>query len=724
MAIFKYKLGMQGRFIVGSIVSVTLIIAVISFVQLYNFNVTSDRVLAQSVEDTKSSLLAQAKKRGKSLLDYLSVSLINPIYQYDLEATYNLIKPLFSNEEIKTIVVFDDKGKIFHDGVETIPTYGEVIEQRSLLDKVLIDKEPYLYIETDTITMAQPILISDKALGGVLLVWSLDSIHHDIYSITAHINATADTGFKNIVIALVITAATAGLAGILVSIALSRSLIVPIQALVKHTQKIVKGDFDSKNKVERDDEIGELASAFNEMGRSLKRQTQEISFLAYHDSLTKLPNRNQFFRQLSQLISRKETNEIFSVLFLDLDEFKFVNDNYGHETGDQLLCDVAERIAKNLRGGQLILENMSPAPEFVARIGGDEFLICLPDVADNISATKVANRLIQAIQKPIQVQDKEIIIAASIGIANYPNDGTSAEELIKNADIAMYKAKSMGKNTFANFDQLLNLQVKNRMVVERDLRKAIDEGMEQFELWFQPQFALNSTELVGAEALIRWRHPEKGLVPPDEFIGIAEECGLIIPIGDWVIDEACEQLKIWQKYCSEKFHLAVNLSARQVYRSNLVEKLDKALRKHQLTPDQLHAEVTESILIKDESVAKNVLDNIRELGIQLWLDDFGTGYSSLSYLRSFDFDGVKIDRSFVSDIEVDNFDRALTSAVIDMAKGLNIAVVAEGVETKLQAEFLAEKGCDIAQGYYYSKPLPAFEFETEYFGLLEQRNYL
>ncbi|MDG3089066.1 bifunctional diguanylate cyclase/phosphodiesterase [Vibrio hannami] len=398
-----------------------------------------------------------------------------------------------------------------------------------------------------------------------------------------------------------------------------------------------------------------------------------------------------------------------------MDEFKFVNDNYGHETGDLLLCEVADRITDNLRGSDFFVGHKEPSSEFVARIGGDEFLICLPEVDASISAAKVAQRLIQAIQAPITLGQEEIIIAGSIGIANYPNDGSTAEELIKNADIAMYQAKNMGKNTFANFDQELNQQVRLRMEVEQDLRKAIDSDMSQFELLYQPQFAFDSSELVGAEALIRWHHPKKGLVSPDRFIQIAEECGLILPIGEWVINTVCKQLKVWQEFYSESFHLAINLSARQVYRSNVVECLNEALDRYSISPDRLHVEVTESILLKDESYAKCILDDIRGLGIQLWLDDFGTGYSSLSYLRTFEFDGVKVDRSFISDIEIDNFDRALTSAVIDMAQSLNISVVAEGVETELQADFLAEKRCDIGQGYFFSKPVSNTEFENRFF---------
>ncbi|GLO60066.1 GGDEF domain-containing protein [Vibrio sp. MACH09] len=725
MVIKKIKVGIQGRFIVVNIVLVTIIITVISIVQLYNFNTTSQKVLELSTKDTRASLLKQAYKRGNSILDYISESVVNPFYQYDLDATYNLLQPALTKEEVISIVVFDESGATFHDGEETIPSYGEKLQDEDLLTSVIDNKRVYTSINSQYLIMAKPIFIDTDLLGGVVLTLSLEPIYQDMNKITSHITETNQSGLQKITIAIGITALLFCVGGIFISILISRSLVSPIHDLVSHTKSIVKGDFETENKIDRDDEMGELAEAFNEMGRSLKVQTDEISFLAYHDSLTKLPNRALFIKQLTQLISRKAVNERFSVLFLDLDEFKFVNDNYGHKAGDELLCEVATRITDNLRVNDFIVSGTSflSKYELVARIGGDEFLICLPDISDDICTAKIATRLIDAIQVPITLDKEEVVISGSIGIANFPEDGSTAEELIKNADIAMYQAKSMGKNIYANFDQKLNVQIKARMVIEQDLRRAMDD-LSQFELWYQPQFSVETSELVGAEALIRWRHPTKGLIYPNEFIPVAEECGVIISLGEWVIDTACRQLKIWQAHYSEDFYISVNLSARQIYRSNPVELFSAILSKHQILPNRLHVEVTESILMKDESLAKSTLADIRSLGIQLWLDDFGTGYSSLSYLRTFEFDGVKIDRSFVSDIEIDNFDRALTSAVINMAKSLNISVVAEGVETQFQLDFLAENQCDVAQGYFYSKPVPSDEFETNFLDINYYNQFL
>ncbi|MCW8329101.1 EAL domain-containing protein [Photobacterium sp. SDRW27] len=713
----KSKLRLQGRYILVNIAMIMAIVIILSSVQLYYFNQNSQKVLSQSTDNTTLSLLEQMHKRGLSVLDYLSEALVNPLYQLDLDATYRLLKPALSNEEILSAYVFDNKGNIFHDGNKVIVNFGHRVKNEAILEAVLEQQKLYSFTSNDSLIIAGPIFIGDSQLGGISLELSLENINQDIALMDKTISATNNESLSQITMSLVGSAILLSVVGIALSVMISRSLISPILTLVKHAKSIGRGEYDAENKINRHDEIGELASAFNEMGHSLKIRTEEISFLAYHDSLTLLPNRNLFVKQLKELLASYEhTQSHFAILLIDLDNFKCVNDNYGHEAGDNLLCEVACRITSNLRHSDY---GFNPFEEnhdnvLVARIGGDEFLICLPNLTSKYAVSKVTQRLIKAIRSPIAIDKEEVVIAGSIGIAHYPDDGVTAEELIKNADIAMYQAKGQGKNTFSHFTAEMNEKLRYRLEIERELRKGLSD-LKQFELWYQPQFDMNNNHLIGAEALIRWRHPEKGLISPDEFIAIAEETGLIIPIGEWVVESACKQIRGWQSFLPHTFHIAVNLSAKQVYRQNAVSVFSKMLCKYQVPASRLHAEVTESLLMQDESEAKKSLDSIRQLGLQVWLDDFGTGYSSLAYLRKFQVDGVKIDRSFVTDIEEDNYDRALTSAVITMAKNLNISVVAEGVETPFHVNFLKSRRCDIGQGYYYSKPLPAGEFEARFF---------
>ena len=717
MVFIKNRLRLQGRYILVNILMVMAIVTVLSAVQFYYFGLNSQKVLQTSTENTTASLFEQMEKRGLIVLDYLSEALINPLYQYDLEGTYQLLKPALANEEIQSIFVFDDEGNIFHDGNKIALEFGNRLNNEAVLEAVIGQQNLYSVIDNDTLILARPIFIGGVLLGGVSMELSLTYINHDIALMAETISATNSESLNQITSTLVATAFLLSLAGILLSVLISRTLIKPIQALVKHAKRIGHGDYEAENQIRRHDEIGELADAFNDMGYSLKVRNEEVTFLAYHDSLTQLPNRAMFIKHLEKLIaSYTHSQNIFAVLFIDLDDFKCVNDNFGHDAGDNLLCDVASRINSNLRGSDYVLTPLEQktGSELVARIGGDEFLICLPNLASKYVVSKVTQRLIKAIRAPIVIDQEEVVIAGSIGIAHYPDDGTTAEELIKNADIAMYQAKGEGKNTFSHFTSEMNEKIKHRSEIERDLRKGIVD-FTQFELWYQPQFEMNTNVLIGAEALIRWRHPEKGLIPPDEFISIAEETGLIIPIGEWVIESVCSQLRDWQAYLPDFFHIAVNMSAKQIYRQNAALVFRKTLWKYGIPAHRLHAEVTESQLMQDEIEAKKTLDAIRKLGIQVWLDDFGTGYSSLAYLRMFQVDGVKIDRSFVRDIEEDTYDRALTSAVITMAKNLDISVVAEGVETPFHVSFLKHMQCDIGQGYYYSKPISAKEFDEHFF---------
>ncbi|MDE1465671.1 bifunctional diguanylate cyclase/phosphodiesterase [Spartinivicinus poritis] len=508
---------------------------------------------------------------------------------------------------------------------------------------------------------------------------------------------------------------------------ISRSIALPITALSKASGQLSQGNFSVTVSEEvQGSELKQLSRTFNKIGKSLQRYTKEISFLAFHDPLTRLPNRIKFIRHLNNMIA--DFNKIdsqgsasgFAVIFIDLDDFKGINDNFGHQVGDKLLCAVSHLITNNLRASDFIATSneLTCLPEkdreIVARIGGDEFLICLPNITQPEQASHVAERLLTALQQPIQVDKEELFIEASLGIVLYPQSGKSAEELIKFADIAMYAAKDEGKRTYSHFSPEMSLHLKNIADVERDLRKA-QNNLDQFELLYQPFIEKGTGKIIGAEALLRWNHPSKGVISPHVFIGIAETTGLILPMGEWIINKVCQQLANWQGVTSPAFYVAVNLSAKQIHRQDVATILQEKIQQFSISPQQIHVEVTESLLMKDENKAKKTIDAIRDIGIQVWLDDFGTGYSSLSYLRKFQFDGVKIDRSFVRDIDDDAHDRALCTAIISMAKNMNMQVVAEGIETKTQAEFLIEKKCCIGQGYYYSKPISAEAFAASFF---------
>ncbi|MGG1400300.1 EAL domain-containing protein [Bacillus salipaludis] len=431
-----------------------------------------------------------------------------------------------------------------------------------------------------------------------------------------------------------------------------------------------------------------------------KRKNNEkmIKYMAYHDQLTDLPNRHYFKEKFEEVLNTsKQQNENFAILFLDLDRFKAINDFMGHEVGDMLLTEVAER-----------LKNCMDEKGMVSRFGGDEFCFLLPETNEK-RAVLMAKRVIAALSSPFHINHHEILITPSIGISLFPEHGEDFNSIIKNADIAMYYAKDRGKNNFAIFTKEIKNKSQNELELEMKLRKALERN--EFILQYQPQFNLETNQIIGAEALIRWQHPEKGLISPNEFIPVAEESGLIIPMGEWALRTACQQNKEWQLAGLPPITIAVNISAKQFFQSNLVETVEKILFETDLEPNFLELEITESMTMDVEHSVSTLLA-LKDLGVKISIDDFGTGYSSLNYLKRFPIDKLKIDQSFIRESTTDANDRTIVKAIILMAHFLKIKVIAEGVETEDHVSFLLSQQCKEAQGYYFSKPVSADEFET------------
>lgn len=439
---------------------------------------------------------------------------------------------------------------------------------------------------------------------------------------------------------------------------------------------------------------------------------EKIRYLAHYDSLTGLANRRLFSKLVEAALRRAQRqNSNCALLFLDIDHFKRINDTLMHAAGDQLLKTISERIARSVRGGDSLNSvDVSPRIDPIARLGGDEFTIFLTDLASPEDSAKVARRVLEEVVRPVALGRYEVTVTASIGIALYPNDAADFETLLKNADTAMYSAKSQGRNNFQFYSKAMNAAAIERLSLENDLRKAL--GKAQFLLHYQPKVDALTGALTGAEALLRWRHPDRGMIPPSRFIPIAEETGLIVPIGEWVIREACDQIGRWKRAGLTPVPVAVNLAAPSFRHVGLIAVIEHALADAQLEPRLLELEMTESILMRDIDATVKTLDSLKSMGLTLAIDDFGTGYSSLSYLKRFPIDALKIDRSFIMDAARDQNDAAIASAIIALARSLNLDVVAEGVETEEQADFLVQRGCDKMQGFLYSRPLPAADFEA------------
>ncbi|WP_326533947.1 putative bifunctional diguanylate cyclase/phosphodiesterase [Pseudorhodoferax sp.] len=514
--------------------------------------------------------------------------------------------------------------------------------------------------------------------------------------------------------------------GWILAFRVTHALVRPVAELEGAAALIAAGNHGARLRVRSNDEIGRLAAAFNRMAADLQRQrdalqernaalarsnallqegiarqqeaAERIEHLAYHDSLTTLPNRNQFGVMLGEAVANAERgHHPFGLFFVDLDRFKQINDTLGHSAGDALLQEVARRLRETLRQG-----------DAVARLGGDEFVVLVDELRNDRHAEAVAQKILQAIARPFAIPGHELRVTASVGICRYGRDGHDVQTLMKHADIAMYQAKAAGKSNFAFYSSADDDNSIARLQLESRLRCALEH--QELELHYQPKVDLRSGRITGMEALLRWPHPELGMVPPAQFIPVAEETGLIVPLGKWALRQACLQSMAWQAQGLDGLTVAVNLSPRQFSDADLLADIVSILHETGMDGRLLELEITESAIMQDAEAGRRLLRSLKSLGIRIAIDDFGTGYSSLSTLKQFPIDTLKIDRSFIADLASDPEDRGLTEAIIQMARTLRLHLVAEGVENEAQQLFLSERGCDELQGYLFSKPLPAAEF--------------
>lgn len=431
---------------------------------------------------------------------------------------------------------------------------------------------------------------------------------------------------------------------------------------------------------------------------SVQMRTEELQHQATHDTLTDLPNRVLLRERINQAIANGERNHtIFAVLFFDLDRFKLINDSLSHSAGDELLRTVAKRLQTKIRASNIL-----------SRIGGDEFVLVIEDLKKPEQIINITISLLNTIKQSISIVNHEISISASIGISIYPKDGDKFDILIRNADTAMYQAKALGGNQFQFYTESMNEESIKRLELEADLRHAIVE--KELFLCYQPQYDIKTSTLNAVEALVRWNHPEKGILLPLSFIPLAEEIGLVIPLGEWVLREACTQTKAWQNSGYPFIRVAVNITTQQLRQLNFIDMVKTILHETGLAPEYLELELSENSIINNPNVIK-VINTLKEMGIKIAVDDFGTGYSSLNYLRNISLDRLKIDRSFVKNIQLNRGDEVIIKAIIAMASGLNLEVLAEGVETQKQLDFLKEEACGEIQGYYFSHPLLPNELE-------------
>lgn len=497
--------------------------------------------------------------------------------------------------------------------------------------------------------------------------------------------------------------------GLVVLLLMEKIVLSRLAGLSEGVERIgTSGDASARVSVLGGDELARLASGINRMLQPFeesqdkrKRAEATIHHMSFHDRLTDLPNRRLFGRRTRVAVAQAlRKGKMGAVLFVDLDDFKLINDTLGQDVGDRVLLSVAERWNEHMRERTVI-----------ARQSGDEFMILVPSLNEVADAESISREILEALNRPFYVDGHELHVTASAGVTIFPRDGEDPEILLQNADTAVYHAKGLGKNTYQLFTPAMHSSQLKRLTLENSLRGALDRG--EFVVHYQPQVDARSRRIIGAEALVRWQHSEQGLIYPGEFIPVAEESGLIVSIGEMVLYSACQQARIWEEDGLAPVRVTVNLSARQFQQEDLVKTVTRVLRETRLERSYLELEITESTAMRDADVTIELLRNLKAQGVRVALDDFGTGYSSLSYLKEFPLDILKIDRSFVCELPMNTNDAHITNAVISLGHALDLEVVAEGVETEAQLEFLCSHGCDIIQGYLFGRAVPPEEFLKE-----------
>lgn len=635
-----------------------------------------------------TAMRAELQRNSETVLGVLAQNTAPAALFDDAKGATEVLSALASDNEVLSAEL------VLNDG-RRMARYRRAGSERTVSDRALAGNRAHFYARE--LHVVAPVEANGQALGRLHLYIDLLPTYGRLAVFLAVILATA-------VVALVVANG--------LQARLLRKLLGPVESLVGLMRRVsTTADYDQRAEVQAHDEIGELGQSFNAMmgqiqerdlalGRELaerRRAEAQLEYLAMHDPVTGLPNRHYFSHRAHHAsLGEGAGGAGTALLYVDLDNFKQINDNFGHDCGDRLLVAVAERLSAMLRVNDLVV-----------RFGGDEFVVQLNNIHSDRGALHVAEKLLKILAQPIRVDDHEFIVTCSVGIAMAPQHGNNVDELLQKADAAMYVAKANGKHGVQLWHAAISEQASERFSLEAGLRLALDNG--EIEVEYQPIMRLADGALVGMEALARWRHPTRGFISPAEFIPVAEESGLILAIGLWVLETACTQVAAWHRQYGPLF-LAVNVSASQFRDPAFARSVQAVCQRTQYPPGQLELEVTESIVMRETAQAIHIMQTLAELGLGFALDDFGTGYSSLSYLKRFPLSKIKIDRSFVKDLPHDADDTAIVHAILALARSLDLRVVAEGIETAEQRAVLHGMGCALGQGYHFSRSLSAERF--------------
>lgn len=688
---------LSNQFALSFAIIASLLITVLLSLVTYQVSNRTDTLRSDLTNAFSSTYTKDSEEILKSNLQYINLRLFNPLYEFDITLLNEELRQIKEWIKPHSLEVTDLNGIVITDGTAENKRYGSLLT----LPQDLEDNDLAIKTAHKKRIIFSKIGFENKQVGYLHIV--LSSEKDD--ALVNQLHKSVDTEFTKFAKGLLVIALVGFLIISFLSWLLARKasklLSNPLQEMTRAAEEFAEGNFEYKipTVIAAQNEVSRLSNSLVKMGNDISKAKAHIQKQANYDHLTGLPNRFLSLDRLTVLINEAKRNQtIVAVMFFDLDDFKKVNDTLGHDVGDKLLVEASSRLTRVVRAG-----------DTVGRLGGDEFIILLGNLTSVEEVQLISEKLLEQFRTPFQIDGRELLLTASIGIAFYPNDGNDHNTVLKHADTAMYRAKELGRNTFSFFTKELNDLISRRLLVEEQLHGALDRN--EFEVFYQPKIDLNTENIIGAEALLRWKNPVLGQVSPDEFIPIAEQTGFIINLGQFVLLQAFSKTKQWQECHSPEFTISVNLSPLQFRASDLANFIKTHIIKNDLNTTSVELEITEGVLISGHANIEEALYELNDFGVRIVMDDFGTGYSSLSYLRNYPFHVLKIDKSFVSDINDDPSDRGLINAAISMAHSMNMKVVAEGIENVGQLEILKEMKCDFGQGYYFSRPIPANEFD-------------
>ena len=699
---WRIRLGLRGQML--SLLGLMMFLVIIIFSMLWMNEKSNHRAMVSLTEVAMGSIDQEdLKRKGEALVARLAPDIATAIASKDFAALQKKLNDLKKRNDVVYAIAFDNQGLIVADAGEENSSGKPMVDPlASAVTTAVSENKIISQWNEKLLDISAPLLVAGKRVGGLRIGMVLHTQSASNISLLQPLKNNLKQSNDRHWRWLLATAIGMFVIALGLLYLLERHVISPVRDLSLATDQMEQGRYADVNlSSNREDEIGGLTRAFARMSAGVARHDREIRRMAYTDSLTGLANRLAFREVLeARLLTLQAHSGELALLFIDLDDFKRVNDTLGHEEGDEVLNQLSLRVKNTLEKHGL------PGSQ-VARFSGDEFIVLFLKSEIRNSSSELAEDLLAEIRKPLNLNGNPLYLTASIGITLFPFDANAAGVLLKNADIAMYQAKVAGKNCYRFYSRAMDQAVERRVQLEQDLRGAFERG--EMGLMYQPIYNLLDDRIVGAEALMRWQHPRLGMVPPSTFIEVAEQSGLIEMLGRHALVLACNDAAMWPNTDKTQPFVSVNVSSKQLRGGELVDVVETALASSGLKPNQLHLELTETAILSDENLASVLLSRIRATGVKVWLDDFGTGFSGLSHLRRVPVDGVKIDRSFVTDLLRDPDDLALTTSIIAMAHSLGITVVAEGIESEGQYAVLRERGCDQGQGFWLGRPMLAQE---------------